>query len=251
VVKEVLQVLRGGSIPEGWNETVVVLIPKVQNPDRIKDLHPISLCNVVYKLISKVLANRLKMILGELISPNQSAFVPGRFISYNTILAYEMSHYMRRKRKGKDVYMALKLDMSKACDRVEWPFLEGMMRKMGFNEEYIQLIMKCVSTVSYRFRVNGDLTDVVKPGRGLRQGDPISPYLFLLCAEGFSSLLSQAEEEGGLHGIKLAPKAPRVNHLLFADDSLLLVEATVQGVEKINSILQIYAEGSGQLLKDV
>jgi hypothetical protein len=89
---------------------------------------------------------------------------------------------------------------------------------------------------------------VVKPGRGLRQGDPISPYLFLLCAEGFSSLLSQAEEEGGLHGIKLAPNAPRVNHLLFADDSLLLVEATVQGVEKINSILHIYAEGSGQLI---
>jgi hypothetical protein len=136
VVREVLQVLRGDIIPEGWNETVVVLIPKV-NPERLKDLRPISLCNVVYKLISKVLANRSKMILGELISPNQSAFVPGRLISDNTILAYEMSHYMRRKKKRKEVYMALKLDMSKAYDRVEWPFLEGVMKKMGFHDGFV------------------------------------------------------------------------------------------------------------------
>jgi hypothetical protein len=101
--------------------------------------------------------------------------------------------------------------------------------------------MKCVSTVSYRFRVNDDLTDVVHPGRGLRQGDPISPYLFLLCAEGFLALLGKVEAEGSATGLC-------VNHLLFADDSLLLVEATAEGVEKINSILQIYAEGSGQVI---
>ena len=187
---------------------------------------PISLCNVVYKLVSKVVANRLKLILGDLISPIQSAFVPGRLISDNTILAYEMTHHMRRKRRGKDAYMSLKLDMSKAYDRVEWPFLE----------------------VSYRFRVNGNLTEVVQPGRGLRQGDPISPYLFLLCAEGFSALLNKAKADGLISGIKLAPSAPRVNHLLFADDSLLLMEANLQSVETINSILQIYEEGSGQMI---
>jgi hypothetical protein len=248
VVKEVLHVLRGGSIPEGWNETIAVLIPKVRNPDRLKDLRPISLCNVVYKLISKVIANRLKIILGEIVSPNQSAFVPGRLISDNTILAYEMSHFMRRKRKGKDVYMALKLDMSKAYDIVEWPFLEGMLRKMGFDESFTKLIMECVTTVSYRFRVNGDLTEVVHPGRGLQQGDPISPYLFLLCAEGFSALLQKAENDGLIRGIKLASAAPRINHLLFADDSLILMEANVQSVETIKSILQIYEEGSGQMI---
>jgi hypothetical protein len=111
-----------------------VLIPEVENPDDLKDLCPISLCNVVYKLISKVIVNRLKIILGEAVSPNQSALVPGRLISDNTILAYEMSHFMRRNRKGKDVYMTFKLDMSKAYDRVEWSFLEGIMRKMVFNE---------------------------------------------------------------------------------------------------------------------
>jgi hypothetical protein len=119
--------------------------------------------------------------------------------------------------------MALKLDMSKAYDRVEWPFLKGIMRKMGFDESFVRLIMDCVSTVSYRFWVKGELTHVVHPGSGLRQGDPISPYLFLLCAEGFSALLSKAEDEGLICGIKLAPSAPRINHLLFADDSLLLL----------------------------
>jgi hypothetical protein len=108
--------------------------------------------------------------------------------------------------------------------------------------------MECVTSVSYRFHVKGDLTDVVYPGRGLRQGDPISPYLFLLCAEGFSALLNKAEDEGLICGIKLAPNAPRVSHLLFADDSLLLLEATVNGVETVKSILRTYEESSGQMI---
>ncbi|XP_020177948.1 uncharacterized protein [Aegilops tauschii subsp. strangulata] len=167
-----------------------------------------------------VIANQLKMILDEIISDNQGAFVPGRLISDNTILAYELTHFMKRKRKGKDVYMALKLDMRKAYDRVE--FLEGMMRKMVFREEFVQLIMK--------------------------QGDSISPYLFLLCAEGLSAMLNKADAENQIKGIKLAPTAPRLNHLLFADDSLLVLEATTQGVQPINSILHEYEECSGQVI---
>ena len=100
VVDEVISVLKGGPMPDGWNDTVVVLIPKVKNPSRIKDLRPISLCNVVYKLCSKVIANRLKLVLPDIISDNQSAFVPGRLITDNVLIAYELSHVLLNKRRG-------------------------------------------------------------------------------------------------------------------------------------------------------
>ena len=122
VIKEVKHFLDGGEMPRQWNETVVVLIPKVLRPERLKDLCPISLCNVIYKIASKVLANRLKLILPDIIAPNQSAFVPGRLIMDNVLIAYEMSHYMQHKRRGDVGYATMKLDMSKAYDRVEWSF---------------------------------------------------------------------------------------------------------------------------------
>jgi len=173
VSKEVLTVLNGGDMPENWNDTVIALIPRVTNPEKVTDLRPISLCNVVYKLISKVLANRLKLVLPDIISPTQSAFVPGRLISDNILIAYELTHYMLNKRKGSAGYAAIKLDMSKAYDRVEWSFLSQMMQKLGFCSEWIQLMMKCVSTVKYQIKVNGALSNVFVPERGLRQGDPL------------------------------------------------------------------------------
>lgn len=213
ITKDVLEVLRGGQIPEGWNETTIVLIPKVPRPEKTKDLRPISLCNVLYKIVSKVLANRLKQILPEIIPPAQSAFVPGRLISHNILIAYEMTHYMRSKKKGKTGYAEVKLDMSKVYDRVEWRFLHDMMVQLGFQSGWVELVMKCISSVSYRIKVNGEFPEGFKPERGLRQGDPLSPYLFPICAEGFSSLLQKAEEEGRLQGVKICRDAPSVSHL--------------------------------------
>lgn len=246
--KEVLNFLNGGDIPQGWNDTVVTLIPKVQSPERLKDLRPISLCTVVYKLASKVLSNRLKLILPDIISPNQSAFVPQRLITDNVLLAYEMTHFMQTKRTGQEGYAALKLDMSKAYDRVEWSFLEKMMVRLGFAEGWVKLIMRCVSTVTYRIKVNGDLTDQIIPSRGLRQGDPISPYLFLICAEGFSSLLYAAEERGDLSGVKVCQQAPSVSHLLFADDSLLLFKVNERSAQCLQNVLNLYESCSGQIV---
>ena len=129
-------------MPETWNDTVVVLIPKTQRPERVKDLWPISLCNVLYKIASKVLSNRLKIILPEVISQNQSAFIPEGFITDNILIAYELTHYLQNKQSGKEGFATLKLDMSKAYDRVEWDFLARMMGKLGFHERWISLIMK-------------------------------------------------------------------------------------------------------------
>ena len=247
VTREVKKLLQGGEMQKGWNETVVVLIPKVSNLEQLKDLCPISLCNVVYKIASKVLSNRLKFILPEIIALNQSSFVPGRMITDNVLLAYEMTHYMQTKRSGKQSYAAVKLNMSKAYDRVEWSFLEKMMIKLGFHERWVDTIMKCVTTVTYRIKVNGQLTDEIAPQRGLRQGDPLSPYLFLLCAEAFSCLLLAAERRGEL-GVKVCQDAPSINHLLFADDSLLLLKNDVRSANHLQDILSLYENCSGQTI---
>jgi hypothetical protein len=138
--------------------------------------------------------------------------------------------------------------MSKAYDRVEWPFLERIMRKLGFAAAWIDLIMKCVSTVSYRLKINGDYSEQFKPQWGLRQGDPISPYLFILCAEGMSALLKQAEERREIQGIRVCPGAVCVSHLFFADDTLVLLKATKSGAQSLQRILHLYEEVSGQMI---
>lgn len=143
----------------------------------------------------------IQKVLPELISPNQSAFILGRLISDNILVAYETLHTMHTRMWGKDGYMAIKLDMSKVYDRVEWQFLEVVMRRMGFTEKWINLIMMCVRTANYAILVNGNPVRHIYPSRGLRQGDPISPYLFLLCAEALSSLLIRAKRIGYIQGV--------------------------------------------------
>jgi len=155
---------------------------------------------------------------------------------------------MKNKRQGKNGCAAMKLDMSKAYDRVEWEFLRRMMEKMGFCNQWVDLIMRCVTSISYRIKVNGDLSNIFKPGRGLRQGDTLSPYLFLICTEGFSALLQRAEDEGKIKGIKVCHGAPSVSHLLFADDSLILCRANGGDAQQVQSLLQLYEECSGQMI---
>lgn len=152
---------KGSDIPDGWNDTMVVLIPKVTDPQCLKDLRSISLCNVLYKIISKVLANRMKVLLNDIISPNQHAFVHGRLITDNVFVAYEMTHYLQHRRRGVDGFLALKLDMTKAYDRVKWDFLEAMLVRLGFHTDLVNLLIKCVRTVRYRIKVNGILTDEI------------------------------------------------------------------------------------------
>ena len=170
ITQEILIALNTGIIPEGWNDTTVVLIPNVDNPELITQFRPISLCNVIYKIISKLLAHRLKFILPDVISPMQSAFVPGRLITDNVLVAYECIHIIKNKKSGATGTCAVKLDMHKAYDRVEWIFLENMMRKLGFHERWISLMMACVRSMRYQVRFNSEEKDMFTPTSGLRQG---------------------------------------------------------------------------------
>ena len=192
VIQTVLDFLNNGAAPPKFHETHIVFIPKIKNPERVTDYRHISLCNVAYKLASKAVANRLKLVLQDIVCENQSAFVAERLITDNVLVAHELMHHINRKKKGKCGEMALKLDMSKACDRVEWDCLRQIMAKLGFHENWIRLVMRCVSSVTYAVRINGKPCGQITPTRGLRQGDPLSPYLFLICAEGLFALLHKS-----------------------------------------------------------
>lgn len=143
------------------------MIPKVDSPCSVTDFRPISLCNVIRKLISKILANRLKVILPEIISPSQNAFITGRLIFDNIIVAYEIMHSIQTLLWSKVGFMEIKLDMSKAYNRVEWSFLEAVTAKLGFDSRWIHLVMSYVRSVSYFVVVNGQSVGNIVPLRGI------------------------------------------------------------------------------------
>ena len=210
------------------NKTNISLIPKTKHPTRLTEFCPISLCNVVYKLISKVLANRLKVVLPLVIAENQSAFIADRLITDNVLVAFELMHYLNHKSEGKDSFMSVKLDISKAFDRVEWGFIKRVMEKLGFNSKWVSLIMQCISTVSYSVIINSEAYGCITPTRGLRQGDPLSPRLFLLCTEGLLTLIHQAARNQALNGVSICRGCSPITHLLFSDNSLLFCKANAQ-----------------------
>jgi hypothetical protein len=144
----------------------------------------------------------------------------------------------------------VKLDMHKAYDHVEWNFLRDMMMRLGFDHGWANLIMACVSPVNYRVWFNSEETETFTPTRGIRQGDPPSPYLFLICAEGLSSLLAYEEMTGGIQGVRVCRNAPSVSHLLFADDSLILMSADLSNATALRSALEMYCASSGQLVSE-
>jgi hypothetical protein len=144
--------------------------------------------------------------------------------------------------------MAVKIDMSKAYDRVEWGFLDAVIRRLGFAPLWIKLVMICVSSTNYDVLVNGIPTGSIIPTRGIRQGDPISPYLFLMCTEALISLLSRADGTGVLEGVPMSRRGPRLNHLFFADDSLLFCLADLDHWNKLSILLHTYELASGQQL---
>ena len=233
VTSSILFWLNSGTIPTPLNHTFITLVPKINSPEYAHQFCPISLCNVLYKIYSKVLANRLKKLLPSIITKHQSAFTKERLISDNILVAFKTLHSMQKYKGGSYGYMTLKLDMSKAYDQVEWYYLEGIMRKMGFGERWINLVMGCVKTISYSVLVNGEPCGTIFPTRRIRQVDPFSPFLFLLCTEGLNGLIKKANLQVDIHGYSLCRRGPKLTHLLFANDSLIFCRATLEECNKV------------------
>jgi hypothetical protein len=179
VITTALNILNNNGDPSPFNATNICLIPIVNNPTQPSDFRPISLCNVTLKLITKTIANRIKTILSDIISTNQSAFVPGRLITDNIIIAHEIFHYLAQT-TSQTGYIGLKTDMAKAYDRLEWKFIRATLEAMNFSHTMVNTIMKCVSTVSFSILINGNPTTIFFLRGASDRGTP-SPPTSLFC----------------------------------------------------------------------
>lgn len=233
------------TVPPEVNKTLIALIPKCDKPDNIKLFRPISLCNVLYKTITKIMVSRLRPFLSKIISPYQSSFIPGRSTNDNIIITQELLHTLRSK-KGKKWGMIFKIDLEKAYDKISWTFLEDTLHYFNFDISWITLIMNCVCNASTAILWNGEPLPSFNPGRGLRQGDPLSPYLFVLCMERLSNMINAKVDQGLWKGISVAKDSTSLTHLFFADDLILFGEATEMNCRNILEVLDNFCDISGQ-----
>ncbi|KAK2652881.1 hypothetical protein Ddye_012737 [Dipteronia dyeriana] len=247
VVSACLRCLNNGEPLDAIYNTLVVLILKVKNEEHMNDFLPISLYNVIYKIVSMALVNQLRSVIGEVVSESQSAFIPGRLVSDNAIIVFWCLHALRY-RKHMVRSMALKLDMSKVYDRVELGFLDRMMHSLGFLNKWVEMVISCVSSVAFSFLIYGEVYGKLEPSRGLQQGDPLSPYLFLLCTEGLSCVINLAVTAKTMNGFSCIRNSPNISYLFFTDDSLLFSRATDSDCATIRKMIDTYAAASGQAI---
>ena len=203
----------------------MVLIPKKAGAEDLRDFRPINLVGSLYKWLAKVLANRLKKVVGKVVSRAQGAFVKRRQILDAVLIANEaIDSVLKNNENG----ILCKLDIEKTYDNVDWSFLLTTMQKMGFGEKWIGWIKWCISTASFSVLVNGTSTGFFQSSRGLTQGDPLSPYLFVIAMGVFSSFLKRVVDGGFMSGCRVKGKSEEgvlISHLLFADDTLVFCKA--------------------------
>lgn len=231
-----------GFLPSATNATILTLVPKRPGATSISDFRPISCCNTIYKCISKMLVHRLKPILTDLVLPNQTAFVQGRLLVENTVLAAEVVNGYHRNKGPKRI--AIKVDIAKAFDTISWDFIFSCLYSIGIPNLYIRWLQACVCTPSFTVGFNGTVQGYFKSSRGLRQGDPLSPYLFVIAMNCLSVLLNKGAEEGKF-GYHHNCKETKLTHLCFADDLMIFMEGTPHSVSGVLEILKEFETRSG------
>ncbi|XP_021985789.1 uncharacterized protein LOC110881983 [Helianthus annuus] len=241
VTNAVLDFFDNGQLLKQINHAILSLIPKKDTADSVLDYRPISCCNVLYKCISKIITERIKGSLESFVGINQSAFVPGRKISDNILLTQELMHNYHLNRGPPRC--AFKIDIQKAYDTVNWSFLEVVLQRFGFHNKMVKWIMTCVTTASYSVSINGDIHGYFPGKRGLRQGDPMSPYLFTLIMEVLSLLLQKAAESSFKYHAHCAKQ--KIINVSFADDLFIFVNGDISLVKKVKNALELFTSISG------
>ncbi|GKV32613.1 hypothetical protein SLEP1_g41207 [Rubroshorea leprosula] len=233
---------RNGRLVNGLNSSFLALIPKKLNPEQFKEYRPISLIGCLYKLLAKVLANRLKMVMEGIISESQTAFIGGRQLVDSVLVLNEAVHEVKWRKQESFI---LKADFEKAYDCVDWGFLDWMMNRMGFGVKWRKWMRECLSTARISILINGSPTTEFPISNGLRQGDPLSPFLFLLVAEGLGGLVKKAEGEGLLKGVEIGRGGMVLSLLQFADDTVFMGKADVDNLRVVKAILNWFQLISG------
>jgi len=243
IMRFVTEFYRNGKLSKGINATFIALIPKVDCPQSLNDFRPISLVGSLYKILAKLLANKLRQVIGSVISEAQSAFVKNRQILDGILIANEV---VDEARKTKKEVLLFKVDFEKVYDSVDWEYLDSVMGKICFPTLWRKWIKECVTTATASILVNGSPTDEFSLGRGLRQGDPLSPFLFLLAAEGLNVMMKSMVESSLFRGYSVGMANPLVvSHLQFADDTLLLGEKSWANIRALRAVLILFEAVSG------
>ena len=224
------------------NYGMITLIPKEPEAKILKKFRPISLLNCSFKIFAKMLNNRLVVVADRLIASNQTAFIKGRYILESVVAAHEIIHEVHR---SKEEGVMLKLDYEKAYDRVSWSFLEDMLKSRGFGERWISWIRKVVRGGSLCIRMNDENSSYFKPGKGLRQGDPLSPLLFNLVADVFSRMLMKAAKQNLITGLLPQVIDGGIISLQYADDTLLFLENNLEKASTLKWWLVCFKQMSG------
>ena len=234
VCSAALEFFRTGYMPQFMSSTKLVILQKVQNPQTASDFRPISCCSVLYKCIAKMLCIRLKEVLPSIIDPSQAAFVKGRKLLHNVLICQDLARGYQRQHISPRCL--LKIDIQKAFDSVHWGFLQEMLEGLKFPPLFIKWIMACVTSVSFQVHINGKDYASFKGGKGLKQGDPLSPLLFVITMEYLSRLLKRMSGETGFR-FHPAYRKFNLTHLIFVDDLILFSKADPFSLQQIMSVL--------------
>ncbi|GJZ17745.1 putative RNA-directed DNA polymerase, eukaryota, reverse transcriptase zinc-binding domain protein [Tanacetum coccineum] len=221
-------------MPAGSNSSFISLIPKVSNPIHIKDFRPISLIGIHYKIISKILANWLSKVIDKIASHEQFAFIAGCQILDGPLMLSEMIDWYKNRKKKMLIF---KVDLEKAFDSVSWRYLDFVLYSHGFGVKWRSWIRECLVSSRTSILVNGSPTSEFSIKHGLRQGDPLSPFLFILVMEDLHVALSNAVQFGLIHGVKFGPSAITLSHLFYADDVVITIEWSSHDMDNIIRVL--------------